>query len=159
MDMGNTIMTPRSTAVLGLACTAGLAFFLTGPAQAAPYNTGYFGNVAIEGYDTVAYFTEGEARQGMPDITYEWNGAVWQFASAANRDLFIADPEAYAPQFGGLCSEGVAYNEISVNLDPDVFAILDDKLYLNYSAAFVDLEGNLPTAQSKWNDVRDLMAQ
>jgi hypothetical protein len=71
--------------------------------------------------------------------------------------MFVADPEAYAPQFGGLCAEGVAYGEISANLSPEVFAIVDGKLYLNYATYWVDLKGNIPIAQSKWEGVHALL--
>ena len=57
--------------------------------------------VAIRGYDTVAYHTEGRAVKGKKEFTYEWNDATWRFTSAENRDLFAATPERYAPQFGG----------------------------------------------------------
>jgi hypothetical protein len=57
--------------------------------------------VAIEGYDTVAYFTRREAVSGSAQFTHGWKGAVWRFASAGNRDLFAADPEKFAPQYGG----------------------------------------------------------
>ena len=57
--------------------------------------------VAIWGYDTVAYHTEGRAVKGKKKFSYEWNDAKWRFASAENRDLFAADPERYAPEFGG----------------------------------------------------------
>jgi hypothetical protein len=129
-----------------------------GSTMAVEYNTGYFGNVAIEGYDPVAYFTEGKARQGSADITTEWEDVTWQFASAENRDLFIKDPAAYAPQFGGLCTEGVAYGEITVNLSPEVFEIVDGKLYMNSATYWVDLKTNLPVAQTKWDKVRELLA-
>jgi len=129
-----------------------------GPSSAVEYNTGYFGNVAIEGFDTVAYFTEGTAHKGSPDITTEWQGATWQFASNENRDLFLKDPTAYAPQFGGLCTEGVAFGEITVNLTPQSFAIVDGKLYLNSATAFADLPTNLPAAVSKWDQVHDALA-
>lgn len=138
-----------SAAILGLAAC---------PASAVEYNTGYFGNVAIEGYDTVAYFTDGKARSGDPNITVEWEGVVWQFATTEHRAMFEADPAAYAPQFGGLCAEGVAFGEISVNLAPEVFEIVEGKLYLNYATSFVDLKGNIPLANSKWNGVHDLLA-
>ncbi len=59
-------------------------------------------DTAIEGYDTVAYHTEGRAMKGKAEFSYEWNDANWHFASAENRDLFASDPERYAPQFGGL---------------------------------------------------------
>jgi hypothetical protein len=134
-----------------------LGIAAAGAGTAAEYNTGYFGNVAIEGFDPVAYFTEGKAHRGKPNITTEWEGVTWQFASAENRDLFISDPTAYAPQFGGLCTEGVAYGEISVNLSPESFAIVEGKLYLNYATYFVDLPTNLPVAMSKWDAVHDLL--
>lgn len=128
------------------------------PAAGGEYNTGYFSNVAIEGYDTVAYF-DGKAMPGNPEITYEWEGAVWRFASAGNRDKFIADPTAFAPQFGGLCTEGVAFGEISANLTPEVFEIVDGKLYLNYATYWVDLKGNLPKAEANWPKVHALLAE
>jgi YHS domain-containing protein len=128
---------------------------VTGSA-AVEYNTGYFGRVAIEGFDPVAYFTEGKAHHGSADFSTEWDGVIWEFASAANRDRFVKDPTAYAPQFGGLCTEGVAYGEISVNLSPESFAIVDGKLYMNYATSFADLPTNLPVAMSKWNTVHAL---
>jgi len=57
--------------------------------------------VAIWGYDTVTYHTEGRAMKGKKEFSYEWNDVTWRFANAENRDLFAADPERYAPQFGG----------------------------------------------------------
>lgn len=136
----------------------GLVLGMTTPAIAADYNTGYFGNVAIEGYDTVAYFTANKGVPGDPNITAEWGGATWWFASADHRDLFLANPDAYAPQFGGLCAEGVAFGEISANLSPEVFAIIDGKLYLNYAVSWMDLEANIPVAQSKWEDVHLILS-
>ncbi|MEJ0013376.1 MAG: YHS domain-containing (seleno)protein [Bauldia sp.] len=124
------------------------------PAFASNVNTGYFGNVAIEGYDTVAYFTARKATRGLETITYEWQGATWQFANEKDRALFAANPEAYAPQFGGLCAEGVAYHEVSANIEPEVWEVIEGKLYMNYSAAFVDLPGNIPAAQTNWPEVK-----
>ena len=63
-------------------------------------NTNIYG-VAIKGYDTVAYFTEGRAMKGTSKFSYNWNDAKWYFASAKNRDLFASNPEQYAPQYGG----------------------------------------------------------
>ena len=63
-------------------------------------NTDSFG-VAIQGYDPLAYHTEGRPVKGKKDIFYSWNDATWQFASTRNRDLFVSDPERYAPQYGG----------------------------------------------------------
>ena len=63
-------------------------------------NETFFG-VAIKGYDTVAYHTEGRAVKGKSEFAYTWNDAKWYFASAENKELFAADPERYAPQYGG----------------------------------------------------------
>ena len=60
-----------------------------------------FWGVAIKGYDTVAYHTEGRAVKGQRNYSHTWNDAKWYFTSAENRDLFAAEPERYAPQYGG----------------------------------------------------------
>lgn len=85
--------------------------------------------VAIKGYDVVAYFSQGKAVEGVEGITYEWKGAVWRFATMKHRDLFIAEPEKYAPQFGGYCAYGIADGKI-FDVDPQAWEIKDGKLYL-----------------------------
>lgn len=99
---------------------------------ADPIETGTFNNKAIYGYDTVAYFTQNEAVKGDKKIKTEWRGADWYFSSEANRDMFIADPEKYAPQYGGYCAYAMSDGRL-VGVDVDAFTILDGKLYLNYS--------------------------
>ena len=79
---------------------AGL-FIFTSPAMAFDEVNATFFGVAIKGYDTVAYHTENRALKGKSEFYYKWNDAKWYFASAENRDLFAADPERYAPQYGG----------------------------------------------------------
>jgi len=88
--------------------------------------------VAVKGYDVVAYFTQSKPVKGTPQFTHQWNGATWQFASAADRDLFAADPAKYAPQYGGYCAYGVSQNH-AVPIDPEAWRIIEGKLYLNYS--------------------------
>ncbi|HET7715424.1 MAG TPA: YHS domain-containing (seleno)protein [Bauldia sp.] len=139
--------------------TVMLGAIALGQASAAEVNTGYFGNVAIEGYDAVAYFTLGKATKGSDTFTRDWGGATWYFASAENRDRFAANPEAYAPQFGGLCAEGVAFHEVTVNIEPEVFAIVDGKLYFTAATAFADLPGNLPNAVKNWPEVHGVLVQ
>jgi YHS domain-containing protein len=60
--------------------------------------------LALEGYDPVAYFTSGEAREGNKDISLVHQGIVYRFGSIQNRDLFEANPEKYEPQYGGWCA-------------------------------------------------------
>lgn len=88
--------------------------------------------VAIKGYDPVAYFTDSKPVKGSPQFTHQWNGATWQFATAAHRDEFAKSPERYAPQFGGYCAYGVSQNH-TAPIDPEAWTVRDGKLYLNYS--------------------------
>jgi YHS domain-containing protein len=113
----------------------GLAFVVAafcGAAHAAPLNTTIFGHLAVDGYDVVAYQTDHAAVKGKSDFRYEWQGAKWQFASAEHLKAFQADPERYAPQYGGYCAYAVADKRL-VDIDPEAFTVLDGKLYLNYS--------------------------
>jgi YHS domain-containing protein len=80
-------------------------------------------NVAIKGTDPVAYFTESQAMEGSEEFTYEWNGATWHFTSADNRDLFSANPEKYAPQYGGHCAWAAAQGYVA-DIDPTAWSIL-----------------------------------
>ena len=117
----------------------GLALMTAGAAHAqnlspGEVNTGYFGNVAIKGYDPVAYFTVGKPVVGDPAISTNWLGAEWHFASPEDRDLFTANPISYAPQYGGHCADGMAYvaSAVTINIDPTAWSVIDGKLYLSY---------------------------
>lgn len=90
--------------------------------------------VAMDGYDPVSYFTEAQPQRGNPDYVYSWAGVPWYFASAANRDVFMRNPDVYAPQYGGHCQMSLARGFLSDG-KPEVYAIEGMKLYLFYSAA------------------------
>lgn len=90
--------------------------------------------VAIGGYDAVTYFTDPEPREGKPDFEYIWQGVPWYFASAANRDVFIRNPEVYAPQFGGHCVTSLARGYLSDG-KPRLYVIEALKLMFFYSTA------------------------
>jgi len=96
--------------------------------------------VAIKGYDTVAYFTEGKALKGTEDFTSSWHGMTWFFQSMEHRDLFTATPGKYAPQYDGWCAWAMTEARKAVT-DPNVWKIVDGKLYLNCS----------PSAYEKWS--------
>jgi hypothetical protein len=137
-----------------------VAFALSAPASAGTsVNTGYFGGVAIEGYDTVAYFTDGRATMGSEEFAHDWLGATWLFASAEHRDLFAKQPVKYAPQYGGHCSLGAAFGESTANIDPEAWSIVNGKLYLQYTKAGRDKwerdSANLiATADQKWPEIK-----
>ena len=133
--------------------------FIAAPALAGgKVNSSTFGSVAIEGYDPVAYFTDGKPMEGNSDFEHEWNGATWQFASAANRDAFLAEPEKYAPQYGGYCAWAVSQG-YTAKIDPEAWSIVDDKLYLNYSKSVQsqwqqDVPGNIAKGDANWPAIR-----
>ena len=87
---------------------------------------------AINGYDPVAYFTEGKPIEGKGGFTLDWMGARWWFASASNRDAFAKNPARYAPQYGGYCAWAVSQGS-AASTTPQAWKIVKGKLYLNYS--------------------------
>ena len=137
------LLAAGATAVLGLgaaAATLGVPGtpwrgFLAPAATVAdglpPVFTGKTEGVAINGYDTVAYFTEAAAREGSPEHVYRWRGVEWRFVSDANRTAFAADPERYAPQYRGYCAFAMARGN-AVRTEPEAWSVVDGKLYLNY---------------------------
>lgn len=97
-----------------------------------PIYTGVFSSKAVKGYDTVSYFQgDGIPVKGNKDFQTEWRGATWLFSSASNLALFTADPEKYAPQYGGYCAWALAHGSLAKG-DPKVYNLQDGKLYLNY---------------------------
>lgn len=125
----------QTTRLWSLAALAVVVLFTgAGPVAAgSSVNTGYFGGVAIMGYDPVAYFTDNKAVKGSEEYTYDWLGTPWHFASRKHLDMFQSQPVSYAPQYGGYCAPEVAGSgTTTVNVDPEAFVIIDGKLYLSY---------------------------
>ncbi|WEX86434.1 hypothetical protein PZN02_002716 [Sinorhizobium garamanticum] len=141
---------------------ATILFSLGGVASAEePVNTGYFGDVAIKGYDPVAYFTENKAVEGSPKYSHRWLGANWHFASAEHRDLFMREPSKYAPQYGGYCADGVSFGTVTTNIDPKAWRIIDGKLYISYDPGAADgFEKNpnkVVDSQKHWSEVQQTL--
>jgi YHS domain-containing protein len=120
MKVLNRVLTVLSITLLSSVCFAG------------SWISGATDGVAIQGYDPVAYFTQKNAIKGSAKNSHEWGGTVWFFVSSKNRDLFAADPEKYAPQYGGHCALSVANGKNGKGAG-DAWTISDDKLYLNAS--------------------------
>jgi YHS domain-containing protein len=111
-------------------------------------------DVAIKGYDTVAYFKVGKALKGNESFAFPWHGMTWYFSTKENRDLFAAGPEKYAPQYDGYCAWAMTEERKAIT-DPEVWKIVDGKLYLNCSReAFEkwsrDIPGNIKKADTNW---------
>ncbi|MEM6534644.1 MAG: YHS domain-containing (seleno)protein [Pseudomonadota bacterium] len=126
-------------------------------ADKAPVYTAWNSNVAVQGYDPVAYFTEREPVKGSKDYSTDYNGAEFRFASAENLATFEADPEAYAPQYGGYCAWAVAQDKTAKG-SAQHWAIVDGKLYLNFNKKIQstwneDREGFITSADANWPTV------
>lgn len=135
-----------------------LSTVLIHSAWAASAISGADGGAAIDGYDPVAYFTKGKAVLGNADITAEWQGSRWHFASAEHRELFTQMPEKYGPQYGGYCAYAVAHDLVAKG-NGERWKIVDDKLYLNnnwvvHKLWLNDVPGNLKDSETNWTDVK-----
>ncbi|MBI4963803.1 MAG: YHS domain-containing protein [Desulfomonile tiedjei] len=112
---------------------------------------------AIKGYDPVAYFIQGKPTSGTKEFEFKWDGAVWQFSSAENLNLFKADPEKYVPQYGGYCAWAVAEG-YTADIDPNAWTVSQGKLYLNYNLDIrtkwqKDMAPNIERANKNWPGV------
>jgi YHS domain-containing protein len=112
----------------------------------------------IHGYDPVAYHTLGKPTKGSAQFTAQHDGGTYWFASAEHRDMFQKDPAKYAPAFGGFCAMGTVF-EKKLNGDPNVWRIVDGKLYLNVNPDVgkrwsEDVPGNIAKANTNWPKIR-----
>lgn len=119
---------------------------------------------AVSGYDVVAYRglaqapvggAQPEAVKGKAQFSAKHNGATWLFSTAANRDAFKANPDAYAPAYDGHCAYGIAKGG-KVPANPHLWRIVDDKLYLNITKPVVgffeqDIPGNIKAGKMNWS--------
>ena len=113
----------------------------------------------ISGYDPVAYFTEGNAKRGSGYHVADYLGVTYAFASEENKDLFEANPNKYAPAYGGWCAYGVAVGKKFV-ANPEVWKIVDGKLYVNLDKGIQgkwneDVSGYIKQADVNWSEIKD----
>lgn len=115
-------------------------------------------NLAVGGYDPVAYFVEKKARKGNKMYHYEYMDASYRFVSEENLELFKKNPDAYLPQYGGYCAWAVA-NGYTYRASPKHWSIVDGKLYLNFNGKVKnmwseDTELRIAQGDKNWPNVR-----
>ena len=147
-------MTITRRHLLGLALTAPALGLLSTRAMAQEAQVYAEDGIAIDGSDAVAYFDGNGPVAGDPAITFDYMGATWRFSTEANRDAFAADPEAYAPQYGGYCAYAVSQGYTASTV-PEAWSIVDGKLYLNFSTGvrrrwLQDVPGHIAAADANW---------
>lgn len=118
--------------------------------------------VILAGHDAVAYFTVGKPVEGKAKYTAVHNDAIYRFSSAKNRDMFKANPEKYAPQYGGFCAYGMTFGK-KFDIDGKAFEVVDGKLYVNknpsvYEAWKKDIPLHIKEANDSWPKVVDVDA-
>jgi len=86
-------------------------------------------HLGLKGYDPVAYFTLSRPTLGVRQYEYVFDGVRYRFANAQHLELFKANPEKYAPQFGGSCTMNMAAG-VRRESDPTVWVILNGNLYV-----------------------------
>ena len=114
--------------------------------------------IAIRGTDPIAYFEHRRPVAGDPALQAEWNGAIWRFASADNRDAFMAEPQRFAPQYGGFCAWAVAEKGELYSTQPENWSIVENRLFLNFNDDIqrrwqADVPGFIARADSRWPEI------
>ncbi len=142
-----------------LLAAATLAVIAAAPVRAGepPVYTAFLSDLAVGGYDPVAYFAEGRPVEGSAAHESKYRGATWRFASAAHKAAFDADPENYAPQYGGYCAWAVSQGYTAKG-DPETWTIVAGKLYLNYNADAqklweADIPAHIASGDANWPKV------
>jgi YHS domain-containing protein len=141
-----------------------LAAFVLAPLQALAQAVAPTGErLGLKGYDPVAYFTDGKPRPGASEFEYSWDGVRYRFASAAHRELFKANPDKYAPQFGGSCAMNMS-NGVRREADPLTWTISDGKLYVFATVLGYDRFRNNPAeaaskAANNWTNLKNTRGQ
>jgi YHS domain-containing protein len=115
--------------------------------------------LALQGYDAVAYFTDGQPKKGDPKFQTKLHGVTYYFTSADHLKKFKANPDTYQPQFGGFCAMGTAMGH-KFEGDPTVWKIVDNKLFLNFNPDVgrrwsQDIPGNIARADDNWPQIKD----
>jgi YHS domain-containing protein len=113
-------------------------------------------HLLLFGYDVVAYFTDGKPVKGDPAIKTVYKDVTFRFANAQHKEMFDKSPDKYIPQFGGYCSNGIAY-AIPWGGDADKFRIIDGKLYMfggqgSLDAFMLDPKHNMELANKYWSE-------
>lgn len=118
------------------------------PGFSKPYANLNKEGVILDGYDVVSYFQGKDPQKGIPEFKTEYDEAIYWFSSNQNKNLFIKDPNKYAPQFGGWCAYAVADSKSKVEVDPKSFLIQDGRLLFFYNGLWAD-------TRKKWQSTKN----
>jgi len=114
---------------------------------------------AVQGYDVVSYQTGKRPVRGNGNFVSTHKGATYQFSSKANLEIFQSNPEKYVPAYGGYCAYGTSVGKKFIG-DPEVWRVVDGKLYLNLDTGIQtlwlkDVPGRIKTADAQWKKIKN----
>lgn len=140
-----------------LALLAALLFAFNTQAQAQPVTHSVVG---VQGYDLVSYHTGARPQRGNGNHVSTLDGVNYLFVSKKNKQAFDRNPEKYLPAYGGYCAFGASVGKKFI-ADPEIWEIVDNRLYLNLDNKIKglwvkDIPGNIKKANSNWKQIRDL---
>ncbi|MGI9326697.1 MAG: YHS domain-containing (seleno)protein [Pseudomonadales bacterium] len=120
-------------------------------------------DVILAGHDAVAYFNENRPVLGSSEYTAQYDGAVYRFASAKNRDLFRSNPAKFAPAYGGYCALGTSFGK-KFEVDGKAFEIVEGRLYVNknlkvYASWRKEIPKNIVKSEGRWPQIKHLAAE
>ncbi len=119
------------------------------------YNLPKGNALAVDGYDVVAYFVQGKAVKGKPDLVSSYRGVTYRFSSPEMRERFAADPERYLPTYGGWCASAMGDSGKKVEIDPENFKVKDGRLFLFYKSFFGDALKDWNKREKEWEPAAD----
>jgi YHS domain-containing protein len=113
--------------------------------------------VALQGYDPVAYFTDGQPVKGAKELAARYNDATYYFVSAEHKAQFEREPQKYAPSFGGFCAFAVSRGTTAPT-SVDAFQIIHGQLVLQKNKDTLkrwqeDPNGNFEKAEANWREI------
>jgi hypothetical protein len=139
--------------IIGQTLMASFFTGLVGAAFAGPPANVDKNGIGIQGYDPVAFFSDGKPVLGKEEFHSTYHDVIYRFASAQHQIAFEKSPETYEAQFGGYCAYGVAQKHLSP-VKIDAFQIVNGRLLMQYDSVRdtfnKDQSGNLQAADKNW---------
>lgn len=113
--------------------------------------------IGARGYDLTTFFSSEKPAHGTGHHVATYDGVDYLFTSDENKKAFEANPQKFLPAFGGYCAFGASVGKKFV-ADPDVYDIVDNKLYFNLDTKIraiwaKDIAGNIQKAETNWKTI------
>ena len=121
-----------------------------------------FSTTGVNGYDLVSYHTSKRPLRGNGHFLTVHEGVTYLFVNEENKEKFDHNPGKYIPVYGGYCAFGASVGKKFVG-DPEVWRVVDGRLYLNLDENIQDMwlkdvPGRIKTADANWIKIKNTPA-